>query len=285
MFAQYIVNGLLIGSLYACLAVGFSLVWGVLNIINMLHGAFVVLGAYFVIYATQYLGGTPILWTAAAGVIMFAVGYLIQREFINKVVAAPIFITFTLTFGMDLLAQNVMINTFTATPRSLPLDYGTIQIAGLSISIARLGAMALALSLTGLLYWLLKHSSIGRAIIAVRMDRYAAALLGLNVPRIYAVTFGIGALMAAAAGGAMAMAFPITPLLDGTFLGKAFVICVLGGLGSVPGALIGGLVLGLLESFGALAFGSQWSASVGFAIMLIILVVKPTGIAGRAGFE
>ncbi len=285
MFAQYVVNGLLIGSLYACLAVGFSLVWGVLNIINMLHGAFVVLGAYFVIYAAQYLGGTPVLWTAAACVIMFGVGYLIQRGFINKVVAAPIFITFTLTFGMDLLVQNVMINTFTATPRSLPLDYGTIQIAGLSISVARLGAMGLALLLTALLYWLLKRSPIGRAIIAVRMDRYAAALLGLNVPRIYAVTFGIGALMAAAAGGAMAMAFPITPLLDGTFLGKAFVICVLGGLGSVPGALIGGLVLGLLESFGALAFGSQWSASVGFAIMLFILVVKPTGIAGRSGFE
>jgi branched-chain amino acid transport system permease protein len=285
MYAQYIVNGLLIGSLYACLAVGFSLVWGVLNIINMLHGAFVVLGAYFVIYATQYLGGTPILWTAVACAIMFVVGYLIQRGFINKVVAAPIFITFTLTFGMDLLVQNVMVNTFTATPRSLPLDYGSVQIAGLSISLARLGAMGLALLLTGLLYWVLKRSSIGRAIIAVRMDRYAAALLGLNVPRIYAVTFGIGALMAAAAGGAMAMAFPITPILDGTFLGKAFVICVLGGLGSVPGALIGGLVLGLLESFGALAFGSQWSASVGFAIMLVILVVKPTGIAGRAGYE
>jgi branched-chain amino acid transport system permease protein len=285
MFAQYIVNGLLIGSLYACLAVGFSLVWGVLNIINMLHGAFVVLGAYFVIFATQWLGGTPVLWTAAACVVMFAAGYLIQRGFINKVVAAPIFITFTLTFGMDLLVQNVMINTFTATPRTLPLDYGSLQIAGLSISVARLGAMGLALVLTGLLYWLLKRSSIGRAIVAVRMDRYAAALLGLNVPRIYAITFGIGALMAAAAGGAMAMTFPITPLLDGTFLGKAFVICVLGGLGSVPGALIGGLVLGLLESFGALAFGSQWSASVGFAIMLLILVVKPTGIAGRAGFE
>ena len=285
MYAQYIVNGLLIGSLYACLAVGFSLVWGVLNIINMLHGAFVVLGAYFVIFGVQYFGGTPIVWTALACIIMFGVGYLIQRGFINKVVAAPIFITFTLTFGMDLLVQNVMVNTFTATPRSLPLDYGSVQIAGLSISLARLGAMGLALLLTGLLYWVLKRSSIGRAIIAVRMDRYAAALLGLNVPRIYAVTFGIGALMAAAAGGAMAMAFPITPILDGTFLGKAFVICVLGGLGSVPGALIGGLVLGLLESFGALAFGSQWSASVGFAIMLVILVVKPTGIAGRAGYE
>ncbi len=145
--------------------------------------------------------------------------------------------------------------------------------------------MGLAIVLTGLLYWLLKRSSIGRAIIAVRMDRHAAALLGIRVPQIYAITFGIGALMAAAAGGAMAMVFPITPLLGGIFLGKSFVICVLGGLGSVPGALIGGLALGLLETLGALLFGSQWSATVGFALMLFILVLKPTGLAGRSGFE
>jgi branched-chain amino acid transport system permease protein len=285
MLAQYIINGLLIGSLYACLAVGFSLVWGVLNIINMLHGAFVVLGAYIVIFGVQSFGGSPILWTVAACVVLFAIGYLLQIGLINKVVAAPIFITFTLTFGLDLLAQNLMINVFTATPRSLAASYGSLQIAGLSLSIARLIAMGIALLLTGLLYWLLKHSSIGRAIVAVRMDRHAATLLGLNVPRIYAVTFGIGALMAAAGGGAMAMAFPITPVLDGTFLGKAFVICVLGGLGSVPGALIGGLALGLIESFGAVTFGSQWSATVGFVIMLAILVFRPTGIAGKTGFE
>jgi branched-chain amino acid transport system permease protein len=105
------------------------------------------------------------------------------------------------------------------------------------------------------------------------------------VPQIYAITFGVGALMAAAAGGAMAMIFPISPLLDGIFLGKCFVICVLGGLGSVPGALIGGLALGLLESFGALAFGSQWSATVGFAVMLVILAFRPAGLVGRSGFE
>jgi branched-chain amino acid transport system permease protein len=128
-----------------------------------------------------------------------------------------------------------MIQAFTATPRSLVLDYGSIEIAGVSLSIARLGAMVLALLLTGLLYWLLRHSQMGRAIIAVRMDRHAAALLGIRVPRIYAITFGIGTLMAAAAGGAMAVVFPITPLLSGVFLGKSFVICVLGGLGSVPG--------------------------------------------------
>lgn len=285
MFSQYVVNGLLIGSLYACLAVGFSLVWGVLNIINMLHGSFVVLGAYITIFGVLYLGVSPIAVTLLACVVIFLLGYIIQRLFINKVVAAPIFITFTLTFGMDLLLQNLMLQTVTATPRSLLLDYGSLSIGNVIVSIARLGAMALALLLTALLYWLLKRSSIGRAIIAVRMDRHAAALLGIHVPQIYAITFGIGALMATAAGGAMAMVFPITPLLGGVFLGKSFVICVLGGLGSVPGALIGGLALGLLESFGALAFGAQWSATVGFALMLVILIVKPTGIAGRSGFE
>lgn len=285
MLAQYVINGLLIGSLYACLAAGFSLVWGVLNIINMLHGAFVVVGAYIVIFATQYLGGTPLLWSSAACIILFAVGFLIQRGVINKVVAAPIFITFTLTFGMDLVVQDLLINTVTATPRSLPLDYGSVQVAGLIIAVSRLGAMALALALTAFLYWLLKHSEIGRAIIAVRMDRHAASLLGLDVPYVYAVTYGIGAMMAAAAGGAMAMSFPINPVLDGTFLGKAFVICVLGGLGSISGSLIGGLALGLLESFGALAFGSQWSATVGFAAMLAVLALRPAGLAGRSGFE
>src|SRR6478672_4450460 len=279
MIAQYIANGLLIGSLYACLAVGFSLIYGVLNIINVMHGSFVVLGAYVTIYCTLYLGVSPLI------AAMFAFGYLVQRHLINEVVTAPIFISFTLTFGLDLLLNNAMIQAFTATPRSLILNYGSITIFNVSLSIARLGAMVLALVLTGLLYWLLRHSQMGRAIIAVRMDHYAARLLGIRVEHIYAITFGIGALMAAAAGAAMAVVFPITPLLSGVFLGKAFVICVLGGLGSVPGALVGGLALGLLESFGAVVFGSQWSTTVGFALMILVLVVRPSGLVGRKGFE
>jgi branched-chain amino acid transport system permease protein len=285
MIAQYIANGLLIGSLYACLAVGFSLIYGVLNIINVLHGTFVVLGAYITIYLSQTFGVSPLISAPIGCIVLFCFGYLTQRFLINEVVAAPIFISFTLTFGLDLLLNNAMIQAFTATPRSLLVDYGSFVIGGISISVARLGAMVLALVLTGLLYWLLRHSQMGRAIIAVRMDRHAAALLGIKVPRIYAITFGIGSLMAAAAGGAMALVFPITPLLSGTFLGKSFVICVLGGLGSVPGALVGGLALGLLESFGAVAFGSQWSVTVGFALMIAVLVLRPSGLAGRKGFE
>jgi branched-chain amino acid transport system permease protein len=285
MIAQYIANGLLIGSLYACLAVGFSLIYGVLNIINVMHGTFVVLGAYITIFCSLYLGVSPIIAALVGCAVLFAFGYLVQRFLINEVVAAPIFISFTLTFGLDLLLNNAMIQAFTATPRSLVLDYGSVTIAGVSLSVARLGAMVLALVLTGLLYWLLRHSRMGWAIIAVRMDRHAAALLGIQVPRIYAITFGIGALMAAAAGGAIAVVFPITPILSSVFLGKSFVVCVLGGLGSVPGALVGGLALGLLESFGAVAFGSQWSLTVGFALMILVLVLRPSGLAGRKGYE
>jgi branched-chain amino acid transport system permease protein len=285
MIAQYVANGLLIGSLYACLAVGFSLIYGVLNIINVMHGSFVVLGAYITLYCSQLLGVSPLIAALIGCAAMFAFGYVIQRHLINDLVAAPIFISFTLTFGLDLLLNNAMIQAFTATPRSLAVEYGSVTIAGVSLSIARLGAMALALALTGLLYWLLRHSQMGRAIVAVRMDRHAAALLGIRVRRVYAMTFGIGALMAGAAGGAMAIVFPITPLLSSVFLGKAFVICVLGGLGSVPGALVGGLALGLLESFGSIVFGSQWSTTVGFAIMILVLVVRPSGLVGRSGFE
>ena len=285
MIAQYVANGLLIGSLYACLAVGFSLIYGVLNIINVLHGTFVVLGAYVTIYCAQLLGISPLISALVGCAVMFVFGYLVQRLLINEVVAAPVFISFTLIFGLDLLVNNAMIQGFTATPRSLLVDYGSLNIAGLSLSVARLGAMALALVLTGALYWLLRHSQMGRAIIAVRMDRHAAALLGIRVPRVYAITFGIGALMAAAAGGALALVYPITPLLSGVFLGKSFVICVLGGLGSVPGALVGGLARGMLESFGTIVFGSQWSTTVGFVLMLLVLVLRPTGLAGRKGYE
>ena len=285
MIAQYVVNGLLIGALYACIAVGFSLIWGVLNIINMTHGTLVVLGAYITIVAAENLALPPAVGALAACFIMFLFGYAIQRLLIGKVVAAPIMISLTLTFGLDLLLGNGLIYAFTTTPRSLSVDYGAIDLLGVRMSVVRLVAMALALGLTGLLFVLLRSSKIGRAIIAVRMDRHAATLLGIRVSHVYALTFGLGAAMAGVAGGAMATIFPMTPILSDTFLAKSFAICVLGGLGSVSGALIGGLALGLIESFGSLALGAQWSVTIGFVLMLVVLIVRPAGLAGRQGFE
>jgi branched-chain amino acid transport system permease protein len=285
MLGQYIINGLLIGGLYACLAVGFSLVWGVLNVINMMHGTMVVLGAYFCLYGVQQLGLPLYTVAPVVCVVLFILGYAIQRGLVNRVVTQPILITLTLTFGLDLIVNNVVLQVFSATPRSLVTNYGMLEFVGVRVPVVRVGGMLVAGILTLLLYWLLRHSRVGRAIIAVRMDRHAAALMGIRIPHIYALTFGIGALMAGAAGCAMALIYPITPMMSGVFLGKAFVICVLGGLGSVPGAIVGGLVLGIVEGIGTLTLGQQWASSVGFLMMMAVIVLFPTGIAGKKGYE
>jgi branched-chain amino acid transport system permease protein len=149
----------------------------------------------------------------------------------------------------------------------------------------RVFGTALALGLTGLLYLVMRRSRIGRAIVAVRMDSSAAALMGIKVNRIYAITFGIGALMAGATGAIFAMVYPVTTNLSSTYLGKAFVVCIIGGLGSVPGALVGGVALGVIESFAGQFVGPQHALTVGFVLMLILLVVRPTGLTGIKGYE
>ena len=204
---------------------------------------------------------------------------------INRVIDQPVLTTLTLTFGLDLILYNFMTVYYTATPRRVTLDLGALNIGGIVIPVDRLLGMALALLLTGLLYLVMRRSRIGRAIVAVRMDTAAAMLMGINVNRIYAITFGIGALMAGATGTIFAMVYPVTTNLSGTYLGKAFVVCVIGGLGSVPGALVGGIVLGIIESFAGQFFGPQHALTVGFVLMLILLVVKPTGLTGIKGYE
>ena len=282
---QIIANGIVLGALYACIAVGFSLVWGVLNVINMLHGSFIILGGYLTYFAWSYTGINPVVFLPVVALLLYGLGFATQFLFINKVVSAPVLTTLTLTFGLDMILYNVMTVFFTATPRRITLDLGSIDILGVILPVDRVLGMALALILTGLLYAVMRSSKIGRAIVAVRMDRQAAELMGIRVNRIYAITFGIGALMAGAAGAVFAMVFPVTTNLTGAFLGKAFVICVIGGLGSVPGALVGGLALGLIESFSGYILGPQHAITVGFVLMLILLVVRPTGLVGVKGYE
>lgn len=284
-YGQYIVNGLLQGGLYACIAVGFALVWGVLSIVNMLHGTLVVLGAYLTIFGVQYYELPLALVIPIVCVLVFLVGYAVQYGLLNRVIGQPILITLTLTFGLDLILGNVILKTFTATPRSLITDFGELQFLDIRIPMARLGATLVAGFMTMLLYWLLRHSRLGRAIIAVRMDRHAAALMGIKIKQIYALAFAIGAFMAAAAGCAVALVYPVTPTLSGVFLGKAFIVCVMGGLGSVPGAIVGGFVLGMVESVGALQLGPQWATSVGFLLMMCVIVLFPSGLVGKRGFE
>jgi branched-chain amino acid transport system permease protein len=288
MFAlQVLVNGLVLGCLYACIAAGFSLVWGVLNVINIMHGSFIVLGSYLAWISYSAMGLSP--WTTLfiAAPLFFAVGYLIQRGILNRVIAAPVLVTLTLTFGLDLILNNSMLLAFSADYRKLLLDppLGTLAFSGLVVPVDRLLAMVLALVLTLALYFILRHSRIGRAIIAVRMDRDAALLMGVNIRTIYAVAFGLGAAMAGCAGVLLALIFPISPLSAGAYLGKAFVVCVLGGLGSVPGAVLGGLFLGITESIGAVVFGPEHSVTLSFALLIVFLIFRPHVLMGKKGYE
>jgi branched-chain amino acid transport system permease protein len=284
-YLQTLVNGVVLGALYACLAVGFSLVWGVLNIINMLHGSLIIFGGYLTFFAWHSYGIHPLLALPIVAALLYGIGYVTQLLVINRVVNEPVLTTLTLTFGLDLIFYNFMNVYYTATPVRVTLNLGVVDIAGIVMPVDRLLAMALAFVLTCILYVVMRGSRIGRAIVAVRMDRTAAELMGVRVDRIYAITFGIGALVAGAAGAVFAMVYPVTTNLTGTFLGKAFVVCVIGGLGSVPGALIGGLALGVIESFAGQFFGPQLALTVGFLLMLVLLVVKPTGLTGIKGYE
>ncbi len=245
------------------------------------------LGGYLAYFAWLKLGIHPFLSILIAAPVFFVIGYVLQKTLINRMIAAPVLLTLSLTFGLDLMLANGMLLAFTADFRKLTLDppLGLLSLGPVVVPLDRVVAMLLALALTGLLYLLLARSRIGRAIVAVRMDREAAALMGVSVKRVYAVTFGLGALMAGAAGPLIATIYPISPLSGPVYLGKAFVICVLGGLGSVPGAMVGGLALGIAESFGALWFGPEHSVTLSFVLLMAVLLWRPAGLLGRKGYE
>jgi branched-chain amino acid transport system permease protein len=284
---QVLTNGLVLGALYACIAVGFSLVWGVLNVINIMHGSFIVLGSYLAWLSYANFGIDPWYTLAIAAPLFFGMGYLLQRGLLNRVLAAPVLVTLTLTFGLDLILNNGMLLAFSADFRKLLLDppLGTLSLGEIVVPVDRLLAMVLALALTLMLYLILRHFRVGRAIIAVRMDKDASLLMGVNIKTIYAVAFGLGAAMAGCAGVLLALIFPISPLSAGAYLGKAFVVCVLGGLGSVPGAVLGGLFLGLMESIGTVTFGPEHSVTLSFALLILFLIFRPHGLLGKKGYE
>ena len=286
IFFQYLANGLILGGLYACIAAGFSLVWGVLNIINLLHGSFIVLGFYIAYFSYTLYDIHPFLSVVTSGLVVGVIGYYTQLGIINRVVAGSVLVTLILTFGLELMINNAMLVSFSADYRKVMLQnsLGVAQFGSVFVPLDRALSTAIAFLLIFLLWLLLRLTSVGRAIVAVRFDREAALLMGIDVSRTYAITFALGAALAAAAGSLLSVSFPIAPLSGPLFLSKAFVICVLGGIGSVPGAAVGGLCFGLLESFGAVLFGSEYALTLAFIVLIVLLLVRPHGILGVKGY-
>lgn len=282
MLTQVIINGLLKGGLYALMAIGMSLIWGVMNIINVAHGSFIMLGAYLTYWLFVLLGFDPFISLPFSMGAIFLLGWLLQKYLINLVVQADIFITLLLTFGIELLINNLALLFWTADVRKVQVDYGAANFVlfGATIPTVRLAACGLALVLTATLFYVMNRSRLGRAIRATSQQLEAAQLSGVRVGNIYAVTFGIGCCLAAAAGTLWAILFPIYPTMGGILTLKSFVVTVIGGLGTMLGPLIGGLILGVVEALGTNWFGSTFENLISFVIFLIVLIFMPRGILG-----
>lgn len=281
---QNLVNGILAGGILALVALGFSLVWGIMNIINLAHGSFVMLGAYitYVLYANYHVD--PFLSVPIAFGVMYAFGYLVQRYVINFVVRAPVLTTFLLTFGLSLLLINAALLVFHGDSKAVTPAYSGANFAlgPVTVPWVKLWTLGVALAITGVLRLWLTRTKMGRAIRATSMDIGAAQLAGVRVAHVYAVVFALGAGLAGAAGALVSLSYSLNPTMGEPFVVKAFVVCVLGGLGSVEGALIGGLLYGVLEAFGSQYVGTGLQDAVALVVLLLVLIFRPTGIMGKA---
>jgi branched-chain amino acid transport system permease protein len=286
-FLQATVNGLLEGGLLALVAVGFSLVWGVMNIVNLAHGAFVLIGAYVAWKLNTGLGLDPLLGMLVAAAALFVAGYLVQRFLINLVINAPIWMTLLLTFGLDLLLVNGLIILFTGDFRAIHTSYGSkgLSLGDVRVPYGRLIAFGIAVGLTVALVWLMNRTRLGLAIRATGMDRAAARLMGVRVRRVYAVTFGIAASLAGAAGAVIGTIDTFSPGDAGALTLQSFVIAVLGGLGNMWGALVGGILLGVVQAWSGQYLGGTLINAIAFAVLVLVLVVRPAGLLGRPYYE
>ncbi len=282
-FFNVLVAGLLLGGTYALVALGLNLVFGVVRVINFAHGELVMLGMYGA-YAASQLGLDPYLSVLIVGPLMFVVGLLIQRLLIQPIQAEPMMQVFV-TFGLLLLLQNVVLAATGGQAHSVEVGRYShpIQSLGTSISVPRLVVLAVATLATLGLREYLNRSMTGRAIRAVVQDRNAARLVGVNVERIYMMVFGLAAAMAGIAGVLLSPTYTITPYIGGDFIFAAFAVVTLGGLGSVPGAYIGAMVVGFVEALAGFYIDPSLRQAIWFALFLAVLIVRPTGLLGAKG--
>jgi len=280
---QILVNGVLLGGLYALMALGLVLVWGVLNIVNLAHGALIMLGAYACYYLFTGAGLDPFAALPIAMVFLFVIGYLIQRYILNLVIRAPMFNTLLITFGLEVVITFLAQMIFSADFRTVNPPYAGANFVflGATVPLARFLAFGVALALTVLLWLFLEHTRIGRAIRATAQNLVAARLYGVDPRRLYAVTFGIGAALAGAAGTLYGVVSQINPYIGAGLTGKSFAIAIIGGLDKSIYVLAGGLFLGIVEALTALYIGPTYTDVISFGILVLVLIVRPTGLLGR----
>lgn len=274
-----LVDGLLIGSVYGLAAMGLTLIWGVMRVTNLAHGALIALGM-FGMYGLFNAGVNPYLGMFLVAGCGLLVGMGIYYVALHRVINAPQLSTLLSTFAVNMIIIGIGTTLFSTSPRNVDFSLGSFSLGPITVQNTRLIAALASGAITGVLYLFLYRTRPGKYIRAVSSNRAAADLMGINSTRILALSFGLGALLAASAGALIATFFPFTILSGETYQLKSFVIGVMGGLGNPLGALVGGLVLGLLEGLIPVVMPTTWVPVLEFLLFVIILLVRPSGILG-----
>lgn len=280
-------NGVLLGGIYAAYSAGFSLIFGVMGVANIFHGEMIMLGAFITYWLFTLFHIDPFLTIPLSTLALFVFGYLVQRLVINRVVEAPPMMSYILTFGIHLIIAYTALWMWTADFRTVTTGYSgfNANLGGIILPYARLATFALALIVFTGLYFLLHKSEMGRAIQATAQDKEMARLMGVNIRQIYAITFALGAAVTGMAGSLISTYFIIFPQMGLPYTIIAFCVVVLGGMGYVPGALWGGLILGVVQSLTATYLSAGLSGAFTFVLLFIVLVARPAGLLGKGIVE
>jgi branched-chain amino acid transport system permease protein len=281
-FVQSMVSGILTGSLYAMIGVGLTVIFGVMRIINMAHGDMVMFGMYGAFLSITFLKIDPFLSIVIWIPLAFFVGVFIYRFLLKNIVPAGELNTLLYTAGLSLFIANFVLLIATGDYRTIKLKYAIMPLRpfGIAVPIPLAIAFGMAILITIGLYWFLVRTDTGRAIRATSQEPEAAALMGVNVDRMAIITFALGTALACGAGVLLAPSLSLYPTVGEILVAKCFVIVVLGGLGSVPGAIAGGLLLGVVESLGAVYVSVPYKDAIGFVIFLLVLLFRPSGLFG-----
>ncbi|CAO3359951.1 branched-chain amino acid ABC transporter permease [Azospirillum melinis] len=275
-------NGLMTGAVYALIALGLTLIYGVLHIINFAHGALLTCAMFAVWIAWAWAGMDPYLAILPLVPLMFVLGYGLQRFVIGPASHGDDGNILLVTLGLSIVLENVLLAVFQSDTRTLDTDYSfqVVALGPLLLSYPRLIGLGVAVVVTGLLWLVLNRTDTGKAIRAVAKEKLGANLVGIDVPHVYAVTFGLGCACLAVAAGLLMPTFYVNPRIGGAFVLVAFTVVVLGGMGSLPGALLGGLFIGVVESLCGLFLGDSLGQIGIFLIFIAVLLVRPTGLFG-----